>query len=242
MELFLMICIPAFFAGIVQGITGFGAGIVMMMVFPFMFNVTQAAGLSSAIGTSLCFLMVLRYRRHVEIKSIIAPAILFMIVSSLTIHYSTMVNEYVMRLLFGVFLTFLAIYFLFFSNNKVLEIKLPLAILFILLSGIFSGLFGIGGPLMVIYFLSKLDTKEKYLGTIQTFFLIIAGYSTFFRFQTGIIGGEHLPFIFLGMIGVLAGVNIAHKMVERIDGETIKKLTYLLIGFSGIYNVINCVF
>lgn len=242
MELFLMICVPAFLAGIVQGVTGFGAGIVMMMVFPFLFNVPQAAGLSSAIGTALCLLMVFRYRKYVQFKNLVAPALLFMIVSSLTIHYSTMVNEFVLRLLFGIFLTCLAIYFLFFAKQKVMEVKLPLAIVFIVLSGIFSGLFGIGGPLMVIYFLSKIDSKEQYLGTIQTFFLMIAGYGTAFRIYSGILSFEHLPYIGLGMLGVLGGVNVAHKLVERIDGDKIRQLTYILIAFSGLYNIISTLF
>lgn len=48
------IFLPALIAGIVQGVTGFGAGIVMLMFLPLQYSVIQSAGVSSAICMILC--------------------------------------------------------------------------------------------------------------------------------------------------------------------------------------------
>ncbi len=238
MDLMLMIGLPAFCAGLVQGVTGFGAGIVMMMVFPYLFSVIQGAALAGAIGNILCVSMMIRYRKYIRFKEIIWPTLLFSVVSTIAIDFSTSVNQELMKLVLGVFLSVLSLYFLFFAKNKTIEVTPVVAFVFIFLSGLFNGLFGIGGPLMVIYFLSRLNSKEEYLGTIQTFFLLVGGYATFYRIQSQIITTEHLPYIGLGMIGVLVGLTIANRIVDRIDGAMVRKLTYILIGLSGLYNII----
>ena len=41
------------------------------------------------------------------------------------------------------------------------------------------------------------------------------------------------------MVGILLGLFIANKIVDKLDGELIKKLTYVLIGLCGISNVVT---
>ena len=61
--------LAAVVAGIVQGVTGFGAGIVMMMILPSLFNnIPQSAGVSTAICSILCIQMAYMYRKHIDIK------------------------------------------------------------------------------------------------------------------------------------------------------------------------------
>ena len=38
---YAIVALMAFIAGIIQGVTGFGSCIVMMMVFPFLFSVSE---------------------------------------------------------------------------------------------------------------------------------------------------------------------------------------------------------
>ena len=42
----------AMLGGVVQGVTGFGAGIVMLMALPFYFAIPQATAISSAVISS----------------------------------------------------------------------------------------------------------------------------------------------------------------------------------------------
>lgn len=96
-----------------------------------------------------------------------------------------------------------------------------------------------GGPLMVIYFLSKTKGKEEYLGTIQCFFLINVIYSTAFRVINGILTVDLFGGIGLGMVGILLGLWIANKIVDKLDANLIRKLTYVVIGLCGLSNVIT---
>jgi len=109
----------------------------------------------------------------------------------------------------------------------------------IIISGACDGLFGIGGPLMVLYFMSMTHSTHAYLGTIQLFFWINSLYNTAFRFYRGVLLPEHLIFIACGMIGILIGGAAAGKIVDRLNIETMRKLIYVMIGISGVINLLG---
>lgn len=225
-------------AGIIQGVTGFGSGIIMMMVLPMLFALPQSAGISSAIGIFLNLSMVYAYRKYINIKKIVLPAILYIVVCSIAIYFSTMVNQVIMKKVFGIFLVVLAIYYLFIQKEgKKKKLTLAISICCIVISAICDGLFGIGGPLMVLYFLAQTHNTHEYLGTIQTFFFINCSYNTCFRIANGILKVEHLAIIGVGVIGIILGGLIGNKIVDKLDGVWIRKLTYLMIGVSGLINL-----
>ena len=90
---------------------------------------------------------------------------------------------------------------------------------------------------MVLYFLNQTDGTEEYLGTIQTFFLVNSIYMAIFRFVNGIIDSNHLLPIACGMLGIALGQVVASKIVSKIDGQMLRKVTYVTIGISGIINL-----
>lgn len=57
--------------------------------------------------------------------------------------------------------------------------------------------------------------------------------------MNGLLPFDAISYIAIGIVGVLSGLLVANKIVERINGELLKKLTYVLIGISGIINVIT---
>lgn len=236
----IFIALSACIAGIVQGITGFGAGIVMMMILPMILgNIPQSAGVSTAICVILSAQMVYLYRKHVDIKKVILPSILYILICSISMYFSTMIDQNLMKKVFGTFLLLLAIYYLFINkNNERKKLSLALSLFCIIVSAACDGLFGVGGPLMVLYFLSTTHNTHQYLGTIQAFFTINCFYNTCFRIYRGIILPEHLIYIAVGMVCIVIGGYIANKIVDKLDGVLVRKLTYIMIGISGLINII----
>lgn len=233
----LLIVLITFLAGIVQGVTGFGAGIVMMMILPTFFSLPQSAGISTAIGLFLNLSMVITYRKHIKFKAIIIPSLSFIFITSAAILFSTHVDQVLMKKLLGVLFVCLSIYYIFFNKQTNRKLSLPVSVLFIVISGVCSGLFGIGGPLMVLYYLSQINKQEEYLGTIQTFFLINSIYNTGLRIFTGILLPEHIFLIMMGIVSIVAGGIVARKIVNKLDGALLRKITYVMIGIAGLLNI-----
>lgn len=237
--IYATLTIVACIAGLVQGVTGFGAGIIIMMALPYFLSIPQSAGITGAVSIVLCVMMVIRYYEDIKISKVILPAILYMTVCSFAISFSTMVNQALLKKALGAFLVMLAIYYLFFNkSNDNKELSLLVKIGCIVISAVCDAFFGIGGPLMVLYYMSMTSSTREFLGTLQVFFLINATYNTILRFFKGILSITQLPLIGIGAIGIIAGVLVANKIVDKLDEQLIKKLTYVMIGISGIINLI----
>ncbi len=235
---YLILAVMPFLAGIVQGVTGFGSAIVMMMALPFYFLLPQAAGIAGAISVVVSGAMVIRYRMDVDFRKALIPSVLFIAICTVTISLSTKIDPALIKKIFGAFLVLLSVYFLFINKAAGnMKITLPVAIVFIIISALCDSLFGIGGPLMVLYFLSQTNSTREYLGTIQFFFFINGVYNTAFRFMRGILGIEQLVYIAVGAVCIFAGLLVANKIVDRLNANVIRKLTYIMIGISGIVNL-----
>ena len=237
---YLSVLIIAIFAGLVQGVVGFGGGIITMLIFPYFFSIAVGAGITSALGIALCIFVALRYRKELSAKKAIMPALLYNVVTSIVISFSTAVDPALVKKAFGVFLILLCAYYLFLSKSvQNRKLSLGVSIVCIAISATCDGLFGIGGPLMVLYFMSMTRGTHEYLGTTQLFFWCNSMYNTAFRFYKGVLLPEHIIFILFGMIGVLAGGFVAGKIVDRLNIETMRKLIYAMIGVSGVLNLIG---
>lgn len=226
-----------FMAGLLQGMVGFGAGIILMIYLPTIYTVTGSAAITGAISIVLSGFMTFQYRHFIQMKKVLKPTILYMLICTLTIMISSYINAFYLKKTLGVFLVILASYYLFLSKEKK-EMTKVFAWFCIILSAICDGFFGIGGPLMVVYFMAKTKDQKEYLGCIQMFFLINCIYNTGLRIYRGLLVIDYLPIILLGAGGILLGCFMAKKLLRFIDENKIRKLVYFVIGISGILNII----
>ena len=238
--LYPSIFLAALLAGLVQGVTGFGGGIITMLIFPIFLSIPVGAGITSALGIALCLSMVIRYRDEVNVKMALLPALLYNVVSSIVISFSVDLDQVLIKKIFGGFLILLCLYYLFISKSvQNRKLSILVSILCIAVSATCDGLFGIGGPLMVLYFMSMTTTTHAYLGTMQLFFWTNSMYNTTLRFFKGILLPEHLALMAIGAAGVLLGGALAGKIVDRLNIATMRKLIYAMIGVGGVVNLLG---
>ena len=225
-------------AGLIQSVTGFGSGIFMMVFFPMLFPILSASAISSAISLAGTCSLSWHYRKKCQWKLTLIPALVYILVSSAAILLAPYLPTDILKKTFGVFLMILSLYFLKFSSKLKIKATLASATVCGTLAGILGGLFGIGGPPMVIFFLAALDDKEEYLGTIQFHFFVTGVYMLVFRIYKGIFTIDMIPYTILGMVGMMIGKKIGTKIVDRINADTMKKLVYAFLGVSGFLNLI----
>lgn len=233
------VIIMAFLGGMVQGITGFGGGIVMMMVFPMLFPLTQAAGINAAILVFLNSTMVFVYRKHINLKMVLPVFLFSIVVSSITIQIAAGASPLIIKKLFGGFLVLLSIYYLFIKKDgKPAPMNLAVSLLFLTVSAVCDGLFGVCGPMLVVYFLTRCGERYDYLANLTTSFLLLGGYNTCFRIYTGILQAEHLLYILCGAAAIIAGGLIAKRIADKLNAELLTKAIYLMIAVSGVSNLL----
>ncbi len=183
--------------------------------------------------------MVIKYRKYINFRKAIFPTILYTFLSAVAIRFSAGLDQALMKRALGGFLILLSLYYLFVKRDGSKKLSLPVSILFTAVSGACDGLFSIGSPLMVIYYLSQTDSKEEYLGTIQFLFMTCLIYNLFARIHNGILRPMHIPIIILGVLCIVSGLFIANRLADRINGERLKKISYVGIGFAGLINLLG---
>ena len=226
-------------SGLLPGITGMGAGMTMMLVLPLFFSVQVSSAISGAVCFFLTAAMAFRYRESINYKMAILPALLYMAVSGTAIHFSAGWDAAVIKKVLGVFLLVLALYFLLIQPRAKVKPGILLSIVFIAVSGLCDGLFSVGSPLMVLYFLSRTDDRKEYLGTIQLLFFLTLICNTALRISHHILRVEHIPVILAGAAGIGLGLSIANKIVNRVNDRLFRNLVYVAIALSGLNNLLS---
>lgn len=224
-------------AGIVQGVSGFGIGIVIMCLLPHFLPLPQAAGLAGMIAIVFTLSMSWRYRRHLSWKQVLLPSGFFLCGSGIAIVYLSNVRANQLNLVFGCFLVVLSIFFLLYSDKLYIRASLASMLICGFISGLCDGLFAIGGPLMVLYYISVTRSKEEYFADLQTSFAIAGLFALSLRVYEGIITSALLSAGAVGMVGVMIGMAIALKLVNYINHKQLRQLVYVMIGVSGFINI-----
>ena len=102
-----------------------------------------------------------------------------------------------------------------------------------LASGVLGGLFGTGGPPVVIYLLSVCQHSREYYATIQTYFCLVNLYSVGIRWMNGLVTWETMRFFLMGIPSVLIGSAIGRQLIQKMDGSRIKKWIYCFLIVNG---------
>ena len=241
MTLYLVVIFAAFLGGVVQATTGFGSGIIMLLFFPAFLPVVQSAALSNMISIILLLTMAWRYRKFAKWDKIWFPMTVYTIVAVGILLLLPGMDASGLKLYFSFFLVALGIYFIFFAKNFQLKANVPTAIVCSVISGAASGFFGIGGPLMAVYFLGVLgDDKDGYIGTTQVFFFITSFINNMVRVANGIMTADLVLPMCAGIVGMTLGSLIGGRILNKLNAERFKKVIYGFILAAGCISAVDC--
>jgi len=226
-------------AGIIQSVTGFGAGIFLMLFIPYFLDMLAAPALSSAICLGLSVSLAWKFRKNIQLKTCLLPAVVYITCSVVTLQLVKSMDLDVLTMAFGLFLIVLSVYFLVISERIAFQATWKSALVCSVISGICSALFGIGGPLMAIYFVSAIREKENYIGTIQFLFAASGTINLITRIFNGIYTFDLIPITIMGLVGISLGKQIGLRILHKLEGNKMRKLVYAYVGISGVLTVVK---
>lgn len=100
---YLFIIFLSSLAGLVQGVTGFGAGLVLMSVLPYFFGIVKGAAVSNFICLFMTGFMVKKYFKDIDWSKIYLAICLFVGGSLGAIYFVDKVNHNLLQLFFDYF-------------------------------------------------------------------------------------------------------------------------------------------
>lgn len=236
----LIVFFAAFLGGLIQTTTGFGGSLIVMMFFPLVMSLTEATTLNLIILLVLDTYLVIANWKFICFRLVIVPSVISICITTIFIQLSMVMNIQTMKLIFGVFLIGISIYFWMFSDRMKIKPNLKSASICAGLSGITNGLFGIGGPPIALYYLSTTQSKEQYIATTQFFFLITTTYTVCVRLMNGMISTLFWTYFAVGAIAILIGKAIGSAIYHYLSQAVIKKCVYIYLMITGVYTVWQC--
>ena len=233
------VLVSAAAAGLVQTVTGFGSAIMLMLALPYFFDMLHAPALASAITLGLSVGLAWRFRKLINYRQTLPLAAVYVMASTLVISKAGALDLNLLSMAFGLFLILLSLYYLLLPKSVSLRPSLWSALLCAAAAGVCGGMFGIGGPLLVVYFLAVSESKNSYLANLQLLFAITNLVNTLTRAYYGIYTLALVPLTLVGILGINLGKLVGLRVLDRIDIERMKQVVYVFVGISGVLTLVG---
>ena len=239
--IFILVAAVTFAASYIQGATGFGFGIFAMIFLPKLLIYTEANVISSILSAlSALFVAILMFRK-IHWKNILFPTVGCLFSTYVAVAFIKGQSSQVLSLLLGIALFLLSIYFFFFSNKIRIKPTWYAGLIAGTLSGILGGMFSIGGPPVVIYFMQSEDDFDRYFSTISAYFVFSGVISIATKTIAGFITENVWIALAISIPAMLVGSFVGKKTKDRIDPNMLKKVVYGFMAISGLINIVTSI-
>lgn len=239
----LLVILLATVGSIIQRVSGFGFGIFVMMFLPHIIgSYGEANALSGLLSLISCAAVAFSLLRFIDWKNLIFPGIGYALLSLPAIIFMTTQPDNVLFIMLGAVLILLSVYFMLFSEKVRLKPTWYGGLISGGLSGIMGGLFAMGGPPVVVYYVqSENGDNRAYLATIQMYFVLTNAYGTTVKAFRGLVTLNVLILCACGLAGLFAGLLIGKKIFNRLNPKTLRRIVYGVMAVSGVVNIVNAI-
>ena len=236
MEILYIILLAAG-ASFVQRTIGFGFGIFIMTALPFLMpSYGEAVTLSGLLSLTSAAVVMFRYLKYVTWKRFLPIVASFVIFSTLAISLLDKIEGQAMRIILGIVLIVISLYFSFFKEKlqKIIRPTSGWQLGAGAASGVMGGLFGMHGPPVVLYLVASEPDKDHYMGMIQTYAFVtnvtMLAVRAWNGYVTHTVGTTYL----YGLAGLTIGVLAGNWAYSRIPNRIFTYVVYAYIAFSGL--------
>jgi uncharacterized protein len=236
--LICLLILISLLASFIQGCTGFGYSILSMALLPLIlpYKLAVTATATSSFGMALYF--TVKLRKHVHMKLLLWPLISATVTGLAGVFLLTNTSETWMRHILGLVLFGLSLYFIFFSSKIHISQSPANGLIAGSVSGLFNGLFNLGGPPMVVYFISATDDKMQYHATMQYYFAING---VIILLSHAVIGDFNIQVVQCSAVllaGIAVGSVAGFALFRQIPVTVMRRLVYGVMMILGIYLLI----
>jgi len=218
----------------IQGATGFGYAIFSMPLLSLFIPLELATVLIVLTAFVLNFQIFYQRKENINWKLMGSTLGSALVGTFIGVWGLEGFSSGILRMLLGIILIIFSLYFIFYYHKIKIKPSLLNSIIAGGLGGIINGMFGMGGPPLVIYYFSAAESKEEYQGCLQATFLVMLVYAVGFHFLYGNITTEVLPLVGVGVVGVLTGAGLGLKIFDQLKKSVLRRVISVLMTVTGL--------
>ncbi|WP_244409530.1 sulfite exporter TauE/SafE family protein [Methanocaldococcus jannaschii] len=250
-----LLIIVGFIVGILGSLFGIGGGFLVAPILTFIFDYFGIPdGVKFAVGTSLFVVFInsiISIFRHAKIKNINWKASITIGIISLVFSYFSgflvvnFIDSAILKKLFGIFLIANAIYMAKSHHiDKISdrEDKLEPFILCGVITGFLSGLFGIGGGIVIIPILAMAKYPVKRAVAISVGVIPLTSIGGLISYLTANtegyiynIGYVSIPIALIMAIPIIYSSKLGIKINQKISPKHLRIMLSSILGVMGLF-------
>lgn len=231
----LVLFVSSAMAAFVQRVTGFGFGIFIMTILPYVMpSYAESITLSGILSLTQSGILLVQLWRFISWKRVMPMLTVFLIVSYAATKTVAEFDGFFFLHVLGAVLILFSIYFFLFADKIRIKGSYPLQIGLGTLSGLMGGFFNMQGPPAVIYFVQSEPDKKSYIAQTQVYFFIGNLFMAFVRYTEGFVTPEVGYSWCCAIVGVLVGTIIGTKVFHLLPAARLKKVIYGYMAVSGV--------
>ncbi|MCQ2216571.1 MAG: sulfite exporter TauE/SafE family protein [Bacteroidales bacterium] len=238
-ETIILLLFASTCASVVQRVSGFGFGIFVMTMLPYIMpTYPEATALSALLAGTLSIMVVVQLWRHINLKHLLPILSVFFVTSWIAIQFLEYIDEKIMKIIFGSVLIILSVYFFIISDKVRVKPLLWIQAVLGSVSGLMGGFFNMQGPPAVLYFVASEKNKDNYMAVTQAYFLAGNLFMTVVRYFKGYLTEAVGMGYLYGLGGVVIGFFVGKVIFDRVSHDLLRKLIYGFMAVSGVYSLI----
>ena len=223
----------------IQSTTGFGYAVLCMSLWTLVLPVKAASALQCISVFVMTLSITLKYRKHINIKLLVVPLCASLIGSTVGLAILMNNEETSLKRILGAALILLSIYFVKYQDKISIKPSLKNSLLFGFISGLSTGLFSMGGPPIVVYYLAVTKDKLEYTATLQGYFIANGCYVILKHALYGNFTAQVLNYSLYSISGVIIGMIGGLMVFNKLSQDKLRKTVYGFMAVMGMWLMIN---
>ncbi len=236
--IFILGFVIVYFAGVTQGLTGFGFGMVSAPLLLIFLSPSLVVPIIVVSAVLLCIIVVYESRKWIDIKRIMP-----LLAAGITgIPFGTYILVFLepalLKLFVGSVVVIFGIAFLTGFRREVRrESAASAPVGFI--SGLLGGSTSMSGPPVVLFFTNQGIDKKVFRANIITYFLLLNSVISVAYVFGGIITREVVLYVSIFIPAIVLGTLTGIKLVNRVNEVLFKRLALIIVIVSGIVSMLS---
>lgn len=239
MEEILIFSLIPFMGSALQTSMGFGNGVLIMAILPFILPFGKAVAFNQISCLFLTVLVVGKMWRKIR-WSILIPILIPMGISTILFTlWSFSFDQSILKIFLGVVFIILVLVFLLSKKGTRIKPTPKKGAVMGVISGISNGFTGISGPPAAMYLRPSISDNDEYIATIQCFFLFQSTIGLLSRMGLGALDRGDVGYLFLVLIFTFFGSIVGGKINGKVDSAKMQRYVYIFVGLYGLYVLVS---
>ncbi|MGA1792687.1 MAG: sulfite exporter TauE/SafE family protein [Thermoplasmatota archaeon] len=236
--LWILVVAIVLLAGFVQGLVGFGSGLVMVPVLVLLIEPKVLIPVVLVHGLIMNELLAIEARKHIQAGRV-APILLGGLIGlPFGTYLLIILSPDIIKIMIG---AVIVLFGLILLSGRAFEIKrerifkVPIGII----SGLLNGSVSMSGPPVILFFANQKVRKRNFRANTVTYFFFLNVATLFIFTLVGLITSDVLVLAGATLPVALLGIFLGTKASKVVKEKVFRKIALILVSLAGLVSLIG---